>query len=250
MLKPEDILVQDEHLVVVNKPAGLVVHRSRMAADVDTTLLEELGRLLEGPLLPVHRLDRATSGVMLLARHTSAAGHLGKQLMAHSMDKCYLAVCRGWPRSPGEILYDLPDEDGSRKQAALTCYHVLAQASVPIAINKYPSQRYALLQIWPKTGRYRQIRRHFHHISHHLIGDTSHGRTEHNHLFRDHFGCERLLLHAWSLRFAHPDSGQTMTIEAPLDPVFSRIRDQLFADRLPLQPAPVPLSQWPVPAVF
>lgn len=245
MLSASDLLYQDDHLVLINKPAGLVVHRSRMARDVDTTLLEELTALVPGQLMPVHRLDRATSGVMLLARHADAASKLGKQLMAHGMDKCYLAISRGWPRSPGEILYDLPDEDGSRKQAALTCYHVLGQATVPVAINKYPSQRYALVQVWPKTGRYRQIRRHFHHISHHLIGDTSHGRTEHNYLFRDHFQCERLLLHAHSLRFTHPETGADMTITAPLDATFERIVATLFPDRLSLQPAPTPQSAWP-----
>ncbi len=225
----DDLLIHvDEALIVVNKPAGLVVHRSRMANDVDTDLLTELSDRFEGPLHPAHRLDRATSGVILIARSSSAASALGKQLMARTMDKRYIAVCRGWPRSPGEILYDLADEDGGRKQHALTRYEVLAQATVPIELGRYPQQRYSYLHVWPETGRYRQIRRHFHHISHHLIGDTSHGRTEHNRLFRDHFACERLLLHAASLNFEHPTTGAAMHCVAPLDSTFAEIRARLF----------------------
>lgn len=228
MLGPDAILFADAQVVVVDKPAGLVVHRSRMANDVDTDLLTELGRIIDGPLFPVHRLDRATSGVILFARDARAAGALGKQLMARTMTKRYLAVCRGWPRSPGEIIYDLADEDGGRKQPALTRFEVVAQATVPIAMGRYAEQRYSLVQVWPETGRYRQIRRHFHHVSHHLVGDTSHGRTEHNRLFRDQFDCTRLLLHAQSLAFAHPGDGRALEVTAPLDAAFAAIVARLF----------------------
>lgn len=228
MLGAEAILMADAHIVAVDKPAGLVVHRSRMANDVDTDLLTELGRIIDGPLLPVHRLDRATSGVLLFARDARSAGALGKQLMARAVAKRYLAVCRGWPRSPGEIIYDLADEDGGRKQPAITRYEVLAQATVPIAMGRYAEQRYSLVQVWPETGRYRQIRRHFHHVSHHLVGDTSHGRTEHNRLFRDQFDCSRLLLHAASLTFAHPEDGRPVAVHAPLDAAFAALVARLF----------------------
>jgi tRNA pseudouridine65 synthase len=92
---------------------------------------------------------------------------------------------------------------------------------VPIAISRYPQQRYALTEISPETGRYRQIRRHFAHLRHPLIGDTSHGRTEHNRLFKQHFGVHRLLLHARTLAFDHPLDGRRLSIEAPLDAEFS-----------------------------
>jgi len=230
MLPADAILFVDASLIAVNKPAGLVVHRSRMANDVPTDLMTELAVQFDGPLNPAHRLDRATSGVILIARGNAAASVLGKQLMSRSVEKQYLAVCRGWPMSPGEIHYDLADEEGGRKQPALTRYEVLAQATVPIAISRYPSQRYSLLRVWPETGRYRQIRRHFHHVSHHLIGDTSHGRTEHNRLFQSHFGCERLLLHAERITFVHPATELPMTLEAPLDDAFADIITRLFPE--------------------
>ncbi len=115
-----------------------------------------------------------------------------------------------------------PRPDGERKPA-ITHWRRLATTEVPIAINRYPQQRYALVEVIPETGRYRQIRRHFAHLRHPLIGDTSHGRTEHNRLFKQHFNVHRLLLHAHRLAFDHPLTGQRMRIEAPLDAEFVRV---------------------------
>jgi tRNA pseudouridine65 synthase len=88
---------------------------------------------------------------------------------------------------------------------------------VPIAQGRYTQQRYSLLEVSPETGRYRQIRRHFHHVSHHLLGDTSHGRGDHNRLIRQYYGVHRLMLHALRLGFVHPATGLALQIEAPLD---------------------------------
>src|SRR5262249_15438150 len=156
-------------LLAVNKPAGLLVHRSAIAADEDDFLLERLAAQVPGPLFLVHRLDRATSGVVLLARSRAFAGELGRQFMERRVLKRYLAVVRGWPAEHGVIDHALPDvrERGPRK-AAITRWRTLATTTVPIAIGKYPEQRYALLEAIPETGRYRQIRKHLHHVSHHI----------------------------------------------------------------------------------
>jgi len=122
------------------------------------------------------------------------------------------------------IDYPLPDvREHSPRKAALTRWRTLATATVPIALGKYPEQRYALIEAQPESGRYRQIRKHFHHVSHHLIGDTSHGRGDHNRLWRMHFRMHRLLLHAWRLEFAHPLSGVALALQAPLDETWRRI---------------------------
>jgi tRNA pseudouridine65 synthase len=99
----------------------------------------------------------------------------------------------------------------------------LATIEVPIATGRYLQQRYSLLEVTPETGRYRQIRRHFHHVSHHLLGDTSHGRGDHNRLIRQHFGVHRLLLHAHTLGFVHPRSRLPLHITAPLDDQWTRL---------------------------
>lgn len=216
------ILHLDEHLVVVDKPAGMPVHRSRMVAGDDAYLIDAVRAQVPGALHLIHRLDRATSGAVLIGRNAQIAADLGRQFMARDVEKTYLGVCRGWPGESGEIDYPLPGvrEDGERKPA-LTRWRRLHTIEVPIAINRYPQQRYALLEIAPETGRYRQIRRHFAHLRHPLIGDTSHGRTEHNRLYKQHFGVHRLLLHAWRLAFVHPVDGTRMAVEAPLDAEFA-----------------------------
>lgn len=223
-----EILHQDEHLVAVNKPAGLLAHASRLATDVDVDLLTSLRQQLGGSIHLVHRLDRATSGLVLAARNAEIAGALGRQFMARTVDKRYLGVVRGWPAEQGEIDYALPDvRDNSPRKPALTHFRTLATTTVPIALGKYPEQRYALVEVNPQTGRYRQIRKHFHHVSHHLIGDTSHGRTEHNRLFKIEFGVHQLLLHAAVLEFEHPVLQQRLRLSAPLDAVWQRLLQRL-----------------------
>lgn len=216
------ILYSDEHIVVVDKPAGIPVHRSRLVNDGDVYLIDQVRALVDGPLHLIHRLDRATSGVLLIGRNAEVAGTLGRQFMQRDVEKTYFAVCRGWPEEIGEIDYPLPGvRENSDRKPALTRWKRLATIEVPIPINRYPQQRYALIEVSPETGRYRQIRRHFAHLRHPLIGDTSHGRTEHNRLFKQYYSVHRLLLHAWRLRFDHPVETRRMSIEAPLDAEFA-----------------------------
>jgi tRNA pseudouridine65 synthase len=216
-----DIVHEDADLVAVNKPAGLLVHKSKIADDETDFLLDRIRSQLNMPLYLAHRLDRATSGVVLLAKSRDVAGELGRLFMARDVSKRYLAVVRGWPDTEGVIDCPLPDvRERSPRKPALTRWRTLATTTVPIALGRYPEQRYALVEAQPETGRYRQIRKHFHHISHHLIGDTSHGRGDHNRLWRMHFGMHRLLLHAWRLEFTHPRSGVAMRIEAPVDEIW------------------------------
>jgi tRNA pseudouridine65 synthase len=226
-----EIVHEDADLLAVNKPAGLLVHRSAIAADESDFLLERLKHQLGTNVFLIHRLDRATSGVTLLAKSREIAGELGRQFMARGVVKRYLAVVRGWPAAEGAIDYPLPDvrERGPRKPA-LTRWRTLATATVPIALGKYPEQRYALVEALPETGRYRQIRKHLHHVSHHIVGDTSHGRGDHNRLWRMHFGVHRMLLHAWRLELTHPRSGLALRLEAPPDAVWQGVLARLGWD--------------------
>jgi tRNA pseudouridine65 synthase len=137
--------------------------------------------------------------------------------------KQYLVVVRGWPEPAEDVIdYPLPGsrETGPRREAR-THYRQLATIEVPIELGRYPQQRYALLLAEPESGRFRQIRKHLAHIHHPVIGDCQHGRGDHNRLYKQHFGCHRMLLHAWRVDFAHPVSGASMTVEAPLDEAFA-----------------------------
>jgi tRNA pseudouridine65 synthase len=218
------LLYLDDHLLAVDKPPGLAVHRSALVGSDEDYLMDRLRAQVPGPLHAAHRLDRATSGVLLVARSSEMAAELGRQLMARSVEKTYLAVVRGWPAEEGEIDYPLSGSSlRGETKPALTRWRRLATVEVPLALGRYPQQRYALLAVSPETGRYRQIRRHFHHLSHHLLGDTSHGRGDHNRLVRQYFGVHRLMLHAWRLRFRHPATGLALDVEAEPDATWRRL---------------------------
>jgi tRNA pseudouridine65 synthase len=220
-----DILYQDDSLIAVDKPAGLAVHRSKMVGNADTFLIDVLREQVGGTLYLAHRLDRATSGVLLIARSSEIAAAMGEQFMSRDVHKQYLTVVRGWPEpAEGVVDYALPGsrESGPRRDAR-TSYRRLATVEVPIALGRYPQQRYALVLTEPQTGRFRQIRKHMAHIHHPVIGDCQHGRSDHNRLYKQYFSCHRMLLHAWRLSFRHPVDGRPMALEAPLDPAFDAI---------------------------
>lgn len=221
-----EIVFEDDALLAVNKPAGLLVHRSKIAAAEDNFLIDRLRTPERRDLFLIHRLDRATSGVVLLAKSRDVAAELGRQFMDRSVSKRYLAVVRGWPEAEGTIDYPLPDvRDNSPRKAAVTSWRTLATTRVPIPMGRYAEQRYALVEASPHTGRYRQIRKHFHHLSHHVVGDTSHGRGDHNRLWRIHFAMHRMLLHAWKIEFRHPH-GEAMSLCAALDDTWRAVIDR------------------------
>src|SRR3569623_2121746 len=189
------ILYRDEHCVAIDKPAGLLVHRS--AVDRHETeyapqrVRDQIGRRV----YPVPRIDKPTSGVLLLALHSVAARRLTAHFTQREVRKTYLAVVRG--HAPAEALIDYPlneeldaaiDADAHANkpaQAAVTAYRRLATAEQPHAVGPYASARYSLLEVMPHTGRKHQIRRHMKHVFHPVIGDTSHGDGRHNRFFRE-----------------------------------------------------------------
>ncbi|WP_306332100.1 pseudouridine synthase [Xanthomonas chitinilytica] len=217
------ILYLDQSLAVVDKPAGLMVHDSKLARGEDDFLADRLREQLGRPIFLVHRLDRATSGCLLLAFDRESASSLGKALMGGAVEKDYLAVCRGWPAEEAfTVDHDLDGGPGKPlKKPAVTHFQRLLTGELPVPSNGFATSRYALLRCQPQTGRFRQIRRHLKHVFHHLIGDTSHGDGRHNRSFRMQ-GVHRMLLHAERLRFPHPHSGQIIDVAAPLDVQFRK----------------------------
>src|SRR5690606_25205590 len=212
----------DAHLAVVNKPAGLLVHDSRLAAGERDFLVDRLRMQFGRRVFPAHRLDRATSGCLLLAFDSATAAALGGQLVSRSVGKDYLAVCRGWPEEAFTIDHPLDGGPGKPvKKPAQTTFERLATTELDMPSSGCPTSRYALLRASPLTGRFRQIRRHLKHASHHLIGDTSHGDGRHNRNFRM-LGIHRMLLHAWRLEFEHPRDGRRLAVSAPPDAEFKR----------------------------
>ena len=216
------VLFADAQLAVVDKPARLMAHDSGLARGEHDFLADRLRAQFGRPVHLIHRLDRATSGCLLLAFDRDTARALGEQFMTRAVEKTYLAVCRGWPE-PAEDLIDHPLDGGPgkpEKKPAQTAYRVLATGAMPWAYGEHAESRFALVECTPHTGRFRQIRRHLKHRHHHLIGDTSHGDGARNRMFRMHLGVHRMLLHARRLVFSHPADGRTLRAEAPLDAEF------------------------------
>ena len=200
---PLVVLHHDDVLVAVSKPSGLAVHRgwSRDRIVALTLVRDRLGQRV----FPVHRLDRATSGALLFALDPGTARRVQEQFIAGSVRKRYLALVRGIPPEHGLIDHPVPLSPHGPRVPAVTAYRRLATF-----------ERYALLEVRPRTGRLHQIRRHLKHISHPLIGDVNYGKGEHNRLFRDRFGLHRLALHALELSLDHPADGRPLRFFAPL----------------------------------
>jgi len=227
------IVYEDEHLIAVNKPSGLLVHRSAIDRHETRFALQILRDQLGQHVFPVHRLDKPTSGVLLFARSAQAAQKTAEIFFHQQVEKTYVAIVRGY--TPEEGLIDHPlreerDDHADKKmrrdkapQEAVTAYRRLATAEIPFAVDKYPQTRYSLVACYPHTGRKHQLRRHLKHISHPIIGDAKHGKGQHNRFFLQHFDAQRLLLAATELRLPHPFFGNKLNICAPLDDVFRRL---------------------------
>lgn len=213
------VCYQDEHYIVVDKPSGMLVHRTALDPERDVAL-QRVRDQVGHRVYPVHRLDRPTSGLLVFAMSPEAAEALAEAFRGRGVEKRYLAVVRGWAPEAGEIDRPLRDKDTGREQPALTRYRRLATLELPIPVDPYPAARYSLVEVMPATGRRHQIRRHLAGISHPLIGDTSHGKGPHNRLFREHFNVHRLLLRAAGLAFIHPYSRRPVSICRPWDEAF------------------------------
>lgn len=221
-----DILYQDEYLCAINKPHGLLVHRSRIAADASEFAIQLLRNQLGVKVYPGHRIDRKTGGVLVFGLIKEMDAALQKMFMDQQVSKTYLALVRGYTDEAGTINYPLRKENGTL-QEAVTHYKTLSRTEVAIPTEQHPTSRYSLVQVSPETGRMHQIRKHFKHIFHPIIGDRPHGCNKQNRLFAEKFDMHTMLLHAQKLAFSHPVNNEPVVIEAPLQPEFVRMIDTL-----------------------
>lgn len=247
MIAPNPLVqvFRDPWLLVVHKPAGLLVHRSPIDRH-ETEFALQYARALNGGehVYPVHRLDRPTSGLLMFARDPETASTLGRMFMDGRVRKTYLALVRGWTPPEGLIDHPLREHPTDRRckdqpqplREAQSSYRQLATVEIPVHIEGYPTSRYALVELSPHTGRKHQLRRHMQHISHPIIGDTNYGRTRHNHYFAERFGSGRLMLAATAMDFNHPVTGEPVFLhsmpEASFMQVLSIFGEEL--ERLPI----------------
>ncbi|MDD5295369.1 MAG: pseudouridine synthase [Rhodocyclaceae bacterium] len=220
-----EILYRDEFLVAIHKPSGLLVHRTALDFFETRFALQILRDQIGRRVYPVHRLDKGTSGVLLFALDPETGRALSRQFESQEVEKRYLAVVRGHPPESGEIDHALTKRletselrdtrVENRPQDAVTRYRRLAMIELPHRVDRYPTSRYALLELTPLTGRRHQIRRHLKHISHPVIGDATFGKGRHNRLFQELYGCQRLLLACTELSLRHPATGEPLQLAAP-----------------------------------
>jgi len=228
-----EILYKDKYLVAINKPSGLLVHKSMIDRHEIYFAMKILRDQIEQWVYPIHRLDKPTSGVLLFALDSETAKIMSEQFKAHTIEKTYIAVVRGYAPDEGVIKHALTekldkiaDKDASKVkegQEAITAFKKLDEVELDFSVGRYDKTRYSLVELKPKTGRKHQLRRHMKHINHHMLGDTKYGRGEHNKFIRKRYNMHRLLLHAKSLEVRHPYTHEKMLIEAPFDEIFKMI---------------------------
>ena len=219
-----EILYRDEYLIAINKPHGLLVHRSAIAMDAQEFALQMLRNQINQWVNPVHRLDRKTGGILLFALNKEVEV-LMHQLFANNLvSKKYLAIVRGHTPDAGEVNYPLRKENGVL-QEAVTFYRTLKRAEIDVALGAHSTSRYSLVEASPQTGRMHQLRKHFAHINHPIIGDRPHGCNKQNKLFKETWDMTTMLLHASELSFKHPLTERDINVEARTQDEFKRVME-------------------------
>jgi tRNA pseudouridine65 synthase len=228
------ILYRDEYVVAIDKPASLLVHRTRIDRQARVFALQVVRDQIGQLVYPVHRLDKPTSGVLLFGLSPEAGKRLTNFFSCGEVRKTYVAVVRGWLDEEGSIgkpLGDLRDYTSSglpgEPKEARSDYRRLATVELPHPVGRYETARYSLGVIYPQTGKRHQVRRHMRHIGHPVIGDRRHGDRDHNRFFEGHFASDRLLLTAMELTFPHPFKRHEVTVTAGFDEHFASILRRL-----------------------
>lgn len=221
------VLYQDEYLIAIDKPSGLLVHRSMLDKHETQFAMQMLRDQIGQHVFPVHRLDRPTSGVLIFALSSDIARLLNEQFSAQTIEKTYLAIVRGHIPEQGQIEHALKEKldkiadkmvnQDKPAQEAFTLYQRLALFELPFAVGRYPSARYSLVKLNPKTGRKHQLRRHMAHINHPIVGDTTHGDGKHNAFIRQQYDLHQLALTCKSMTLRHPVSGESVQIKSHID---------------------------------
>lgn len=221
-----EILYQDAHLVAINKPHGLLVHQSPIARDAEEFALQLLRDQLDQTVYPSHRLDRKTSGVLLFALDKESDRIMQQMFQNRQVEKKYWAIVRGFAPSAMTIDYALKNEN-EIFQDAVTHFKTLEQYQIDVPFGKHATSRYSLVEAMPETGRMHQLRKHFAHILHPIIGDRPHGCNKQNRFWLEKFQMKTMLLHASELSFIHPHTKEEIVIKADISDEFKRVLEIL-----------------------
>ncbi|MCC5923368.1 MAG: pseudouridylate synthase [Crocinitomicaceae bacterium] len=220
------ILYEDDWIVAISKPAGMLVHRTKIARDAEEFALQKLRDQIGQKVYPVHRLDRKTSGVLLFAKSSSMVSALQEQWQSGELQKQYIAIVRGHFPNFKDLDHPLIREDG-KLQDARTLFHCLEQIEIDWPNHRYQTSRYSLIQAFLKTGRMHQIRKHCNHLRHPVIGDRPHGCNKQNALFLEKMNLNKMLLHAHRIVFKHPVTSEYIEMVATMPEHFIDVMESL-----------------------
>ena len=222
---PIPIIFEDENYLVINKPADLLVHRSPISRDKVSVIQILKEQLNVDYIHPVHRLDRATSGVLLMSKNTETTQFATEQFMSKQTIKTYFTIIRGWPKEQEGIVRKALKNHKGVVQEAETEYKLIHRVELPVQISKFSTARYSLVRCRPVTGRQHQIRRHVKHLTGPVIGDTKFGKKEHNDYFKNVHDCPQLLLFSAQLKL-NIYSGKQVVLKANLPSYFEHLCDE------------------------
>ncbi|MBT7817456.1 MAG: pseudouridine synthase [Polaribacter sp.] len=230
-----EIIFEDEYLLCVTKPNNVLTHHafhSRNVADEDS-LLQIIQKERGLKVYPVHRLDRKTSGIMMLAKETHFVSKFQELFTNKEIQKTYFGIVRGFSPETRTIDSPVKGRDGKIHKEALTELKTLETVLLNIPVKPYDSSRYSFVELAPKTGRMHQLRVHTNKISHPLIGDSKYGDKNHNVMFDENFGCKNLFLHAGKLEFINPFTSEKTILKATFPKDWIALFEQ-FSWRNPL----------------
>jgi tRNA pseudouridine65 synthase len=229
-----NIVYQDQSIVVVHKPPGLLVHRSAIDKYETEFLVQQLRDQIEQQVFVVHRLDKPTSGLMVLGLDKARARALSTSFAERKTYKEYMAIVRGYAtdqiidyalKEKLDKMTDSKVDPNKAAQDAVSSLVLLAKKEIEKPVGRYATARFSAVKLIPKTGRKHQLRRHMAHISHPILGDTTHGDGKQNKFAREHLQVNRLALVATKLCVPHPVSNELMSFTTQVDddlkPVFS-----------------------------
>ena len=194
------IIYQDDDIVAVHKPSGMLVHKSKIDRHETVFLLQVLRDQIGQYVYPIHRLDKPTSGIILFGLNPKIAKELSQAFVSKQIEKSYIAVVRGFVSDQiidyplKEILDKMTDAKAQKDKAAqdaITSLETLAYLEFDSPLGKHQTARFSLVKLLPKTGRKHQLRRHMAHIRHPIIGDTTHGDGKQNRYAIQHLQIKR-----------------------------------------------------------
>lgn len=221
------VIYEDEHIIVVNKPLDLPVHKNDFMPNDADYLTKIIGNEKEKWIYNVHRLDSKTSGVIVLAFSKEAAHHLALQFEQKKVEKTYFALVQG---NPGIGKFDrkvVVKKKSKFKKPAITNFETLETVQTNISYKEKENVLLSLVKIMPETGRWHQIRQHFAQHQFDILGDSHHGDFTLNKIVSEKTGIKRLFLHAGELSFFHPETNERLTFSASIPKEFYEILSEL-----------------------